>query len=330
MTSNRQGSALLAVLWLSAALSAIAFSVASKVRAETEHASTTAEGTRAYFLATGALERAILWMHWGLYLNPTNPNGTPLYYRAPMPSLTFNMPAGTAVVEIIPESGKLNVNTAAPLDIQHVLESLGLDPTLALQLTAGILEWRSAASTPGPSVNFSPSPTFRPRRASLEELEELLLIPGMTPDIFYGRYDHDPAGRLIPRGGLRDCLTVWGQGAGKIDVNTAPPALLASVGIPPETVKFIVSRRLGTPFIKMEEVAQVINDPQVLSRLGLNGASIYTLRSTARARTPNSRASDLRRSVGAVVKLLTPGQFDPPFHVLRWYDEAWSPVGIGY
>ena len=57
---QNRGGALLAVLWLSAALSAIAFSVASSVRAETERASTLSESIRAGYLASGAVEGAIL------------------------------------------------------------------------------------------------------------------------------------------------------------------------------------------------------------------------------------------------------------------------------
>ena len=56
---RRRGAALLAVLWLSAILAAIAFSVATTVRGETERTSTLSEGVRAYYLATGALERDI-------------------------------------------------------------------------------------------------------------------------------------------------------------------------------------------------------------------------------------------------------------------------------
>src|ERR1700683_539910 len=52
---RRRGSALLAVLWLTAALSAIAFSVASMVRAETERTSTAVDSLRAYYLATGSI-----------------------------------------------------------------------------------------------------------------------------------------------------------------------------------------------------------------------------------------------------------------------------------
>ena len=54
----QRGSALLAVLWLSLALSAIAFSLASTVRGETERTATAVDGIRAYYLATGAIERA--------------------------------------------------------------------------------------------------------------------------------------------------------------------------------------------------------------------------------------------------------------------------------
>src|SRR5881227_3169010 len=63
--SHQRGSALLAVLWLSLALSTIAFSLATTVRGETERTSTAVDGLRSYYLATGAIERAILYMQWG-------------------------------------------------------------------------------------------------------------------------------------------------------------------------------------------------------------------------------------------------------------------------
>ncbi len=60
-----RGGALLAVLWLSAGLAAIALSVSSNVRSETDRVSTSGEGLRASYLASGALERGILWVQWG-------------------------------------------------------------------------------------------------------------------------------------------------------------------------------------------------------------------------------------------------------------------------
>jgi type II secretory pathway component PulK len=59
--AGQTGGALLAVLWLSAVLSAIAFSVANTVRAEIERTSTLTESVRTYYLATGAIERLRLY-----------------------------------------------------------------------------------------------------------------------------------------------------------------------------------------------------------------------------------------------------------------------------
>ena len=77
MPIETRGSALLAVLWLTAALSAIAFSVANTVRAETERTSTAVDSVRAYYLATGAINRAILRIEWGPGYR--NPDGTSMF-----------------------------------------------------------------------------------------------------------------------------------------------------------------------------------------------------------------------------------------------------------
>jgi general secretion pathway protein K len=226
-------------------------------------------------------------------------------------------------VEVIPEAGKLNVNTASPLDLMRLLQTLGVDSSRAQQIATGIVEWRTfSQANSSPVLNVGPGSSFQPRRASLEELEEILLIPGMTPDILYGRYDHDPSGRLIPRGGLRDCLTVWGT-SGKVDVNTAPGPLLESVGVPPESVQQILTRR---PFGKIDEIASLVPDPAVMQRLGIAGNTIWTLRATARTRNADGSFSDLRKTVAAVVKLVDISQVGEPYHILRWYDDAWSPV----
>jgi hypothetical protein len=50
---------------------------------------------------------------------------------------------------------------------------------------------------------------------------------------------------------------------------------------------------------------------------------MVTVRATARLRLPNGQLSDLRRTVGALVKYMPVG-YDSPIHILRWYDTAWS------
>src|SRR5260370_37932979 len=118
------GSALLMVLWLSAALSAIAFTVANTVRAETERTSTSIDSLRAYYLATGAIDRALLYINWGAGFR--KPDGTPKYFENPMPVLRFEFPSGTATAEIIPETAKLNVNRAPPRVPGNLLVALAV------------------------------------------------------------------------------------------------------------------------------------------------------------------------------------------------------------
>src|SRR6202012_379355 len=113
-----------------------------------------------------------------------------------------------------------------PAELASLLINLGSTPEKAQEIVAAIVDWR----TPGPPGPFDAfystvAPSFRARHASFEELEELLLVKGMTPELFYGNFANDAQGRLYARGGMRDCLSVWGS-HGPYDINTASPAVM--------------------------------------------------------------------------------------------------------
>lgn len=328
-SAGQRGSALLAVMWLAAALAAIAFAVASTVRAETDRVSTAADGVRAHFLASGSVDRAILWIWWG-YQGHSNPDGSPRFYRAPMPVLRFPYPSGEAVVEIMPETAKLNVNEANPNDLMRLLRAVGATPERAAEITGAILDWRTPSPLPTVFDSFylSRNPSFRARHASLEEIEELLLVKGMTPELFHGSYREDEQGRLLPAGGLKDCLSIHGSTT-TFDINTADPTLLLSLGISPGSVNAIVRRRLVLPF---RNDGEALAAAEGIPRVRVGGNTIWTLRATARLRLANGQLSDISRSVAATVKFLDPNEWNPPYHILRWYEDGWSqsaltPVG---
>jgi general secretion pathway protein K len=319
---KQRGSALLAVLWLSAALSAIAFTVANTVRAETERTSTEVDAVRAYYLAAGAIDRAILYLQWGPGYR--NPDGSPKYFQNPTPVMRFNFATGTATTEIIPETSKLNVNGARPNELMGLLLAIGAPPNPAATVVQGIVDWRTP--TPGGSFTefdqyyLSLAPSFRARHASFQEIEELLLIRGVTPDLFYGSYTNDDQGRLLPHAGLRDCLSVYGSPA-SLDVNTVEPAVMQAIGIDPGIASAIVNLRRIAPVSNMAQLAPFLNGGPAVGRLSIVPSPVVTLRATARLRLANGQFSDFRRTVSAVVKFLGP-EWNPPFHVLRWYDNA--------
>ncbi|HML17308.1 MAG TPA: hypothetical protein VK419_09790 [Bryobacteraceae bacterium] len=321
---NQRGSALLAVLWLSAALAVIAFSVSTSVRSETDRVGSSASGLRTWYLATGSVERAIQWMMWGPDFR--NPDGSARFWEPNMPRMFMHYASGDAIVEMIPESSKLNINTGSPDDLLRVVSAVTGDVERAREITQAILDWRTPSTEPTlfDAYYATVAPTFRARHASFEEIEELLLVRGMTPELFYGNYIPDSAGRLYAVGGLRDCLSVWGS-AGPFDINTVSPALMQAVGIPADNIAAIVARRNLQPLRAGDLAALGFPTP----RLNAGGNVIWTLRATARLRGPNGLPSEYVRTAAAVVKLMDPRQYSmAPVQVLRWYDDAWSESAI--
>ncbi|MCS7025539.1 MAG: type II secretion system protein GspK [Bryobacteraceae bacterium] len=319
--ASSRGGALLAVLWLSAALSAVAFSVATTIRGEVERSSTATDGVKSYFLARGAIERALLWMVWSeLYRNP---DGSYRYWVPGARRLNFDFPAGQVEVQLIPELGKLNVNTIRPGELFALLLALGAPAERAREITAAILDWR----TPSPQglTEFDQyyllrTPTFLARHASIEEIEEVLNVRGMTLELFHGSWDRDREGNLFAKAGLKDCLSVYASGE-QVDVNSAQPETLLAMGLPPDAVATLVQARRLAPFQSVEQLRSFSAQlGPVSGRLTVGMGTILTVRATARLRLASGQLSDLKRTVAALVKL-APVTRDAPYHVIRWYDQ---------
>ncbi|HYM11493.1 MAG TPA: hypothetical protein VEU62_12215, partial [Bryobacterales bacterium] len=192
---RNKGGALLAVLWLSAALAAIAFALANTVRGEVERTSTAVDGLRAYYLAEAGVERGILYMLWGM--DNTPPANAPFRYTPATAVMPFSFPSGEALVEVVPETAKLNLNGAPVEELFRLLAALGAGPDRAQAIAAAIVSRRSQPLNVAISAN--PASTFQPSHASFEETEELMAVPGITPDLYYGGYEHDAEGHLVPR-----------------------------------------------------------------------------------------------------------------------------------
>jgi hypothetical protein len=174
------------------------------------------------------------------------------------------------------------------------------------------------------------TPSFVPPHASFQEIEELLQVKGVTPDIFYGTYvpgaPQSPGGpaSLVRRPGLADCLSVYGARGG-VDINTASPAVLAAVGVPAGAIELILQRRSAAPFTKQQLTDFMSSAGIAGAPLRVEGNSMLTIRATARLRTTDGTLSDLRRTVAAQVKyMLGEENADTPIHYLRWYETAWS------
>ena len=320
-TSTERGSALLTVLWLSVALFAIAFTVAHMVRAEVDRVGTDADSLRARYLAQGGVERALLWIEWG-GAGAHRLDGRP-FYQAPSPRMHFEFPSGEANVELIPESSKLDVNHAALPDLAAVMLAAGAPRDQAMAIAQAIVDWREGdprSITGFDQFYLAQQPSFRSPHASFREIEEVALVRGMTPELFYGGYRRAPGGGLFPYGGVRDCLSVYGA-ASQFDVNTVSPTLLLAIGLPPDAVSAIVNMRNTAPIRSMDQLGSLRENGSAAARLTNDTGSVWTLRATGRLRYADGRYSEVQRTVAALVKFFRQGT-TPPHQILRWYDEA--------
>jgi general secretion pathway protein K len=92
---------------------------------------------------------------------------------------------GQATVQIDNEAGKVNLNSASPALIRAVLHQLGADPRVADELAGAIVEWRFPAATAGLKNERyrAAGLSYAPPSAPFENLDELGLVIGMTPDL---------------------------------------------------------------------------------------------------------------------------------------------------
>ena len=308
------------VLWISAALAAISFSLANTVRGETERTSTVLDEVRGYYLATGAVERAAVELLWAVSYQGERK------IKEGVASVDYTFPTGVAHVELIPETAKLDVNFVPPDLLMRLVTALGVEPGQAMEVTQGIVARRGGAGAP---LSASPGPSFPGQAASLQEVEELLSVRGITPEIFYGTYvpaQGNPAAGapgLIRRSGLVECLSVFGS-KGQVDANTADPAVLSAIGLTPDGIQILLSQRRAEPLTpaRLAQLTPMLGPGSQFLRLESN--SMLTIRATARVRLPNGQLSDMRRTVAATVKYMPYGAYDPPLHFLRWYDTTWS------
>jgi hypothetical protein len=274
------------------------------VRGELERAGTALDGARAHFLAQGAIERFLLHLSWSGGYGGNDPR---IAFRPGQRALRWDFPTGVVDLEITGEGGKLDVYGTPPPVLARLFLALGVDEGRAMLMAGGIAALRQAGGT----QNLSVGPSFSTVWPSFQQLEDLLKVPGMTPDIFYGWWERDGDGRLVERGGVARHLTLLGDMA--VNVNYASPAVLRAVGLSEGRIGEVIGRR-ETLVIEDFSPAGSGADGSVLLVGG--GSRAYTVKATAQLKD-----RPVRRSVAALIRLARNLQ-EPPLSVVRWYPAA--------
>jgi len=312
---QERGGVLLLVLWVTAALSFVALSTALMVRTEVAATAYRLEAEQARLLAQGAIEQTLYLMkHPGI----VDAEGQ-LLYMPGQRRLDLAFETGQASVVITPEAARMNVNTEQSERLQALLRAVGVADQQATEIADAIVDWRSPrTSDVGTVFDMFYSALPQPYRAAhrrFERLEELLLVKGITPELFYGWLERDREGRLVRRGGLRRALTVYGY-RGPVSLNESPYELLLSLpGMDAERAQAIVAGRREKPYKTMDDVPVTL-PLEASSYVVLSLPDIGHMRLTA---TGQPAGTATRASLSAVFSPQTGAQ---PRRLVEWEQEA--------
>ncbi|MFH0986379.1 MAG: general secretion pathway protein GspK [Candidatus Omnitrophota bacterium] len=265
---NNRGSVLIIVLWSLFFLAMLAVSVHGYVMPYAELSGTLMRRTQARCFANAGVERAIFEVendNTDLYdsLRDSWSRNNAAFNHVAIAGGTFSALKDTAGASDEPqygltdEEGKININTASQAVLKNLFEKIAhVDPRDADAIADSIIDWRDKDDVPGKDGKEndyyqSLEQPYDCKNSPFEVKEELLLVGGITPEIFEK---------------IKDYVTIYGDGV--VNVNTASVPVLVSLGMD-ETVAEKVLHFRARPSSKKEgEVPEgVFTDESLIADL---------------------------------------------------------------
>jgi general secretion pathway protein K len=291
---HSRGAALLFVIWASAMLALIIGGYALIAHVEYLQARNLFDTTRARYFAEAGLHRVILEMRLPDPMARWIADGR---------SYRFELDDAEIELQIVDESGKLDLNIADEMTLVNFLRGKGLEEEEATGLAQAIMDWRDPDDLAMPfgaeddDYRRAGYP-YGAKDAYFDTVAELQQVMGMSYELFRE---------------LEPAVTVY---AGRTQPNAAyasPDALLALPGMTPElAAEFVAQRRalpLGDPALSGQLVL-----PDGTPVMAGGGGFTYSVRS--KATLPNGAYGLLE----ATIRIGGAAANGRPFVILRWRD----------
>jgi general secretion pathway protein K len=284
---GREGFIVIAVLWILGALATLVSIYAIYVIDSAASFAAYDDRLRAEALVSGALELTVYRLK-GADARPSHG------------SFDFRLGQANVAVKYLPETARVDLNTAPKELFVALFETMGARRSDAEHYADGIVAWRTRPR-PGDDAERLAYQTaglsYAPRGAPFPHVNELSLVLGLPIALVE---------RMLPY------LTVY-SGSPKVNPFAAAPELVASLpGVPRDRAEaFLLRRETATP-----------RDAQAL--LGLLGPSQrYATSDPGKAWRATVRAVfDNGRRMGAEVVILLLEEDGAPFSILSWRDAS--------
>ena len=247
LPARHGGVALVAVLWIVAALSLLAAGLSQTTRAQIDTASVQRDAAVGQALGDGAIHIALQ----ALLAETRRPPGVQTA------SIVYQ---GVAIqVEAAPLDGLISLNGAdVPLLAQMLHNAGGLAPGAAEALARQLVQWRSERPPADPT---SPAAAALSQQRRFEAPEDLMLVPGV---------DYTLYARIAP-------LVSADLSTGKVNALAAPPDVLAALapGDPGRIARFAAQLAAGQPGVDSSFL-----DGRFTTSSGGGGTELYRLRAS--------------------------------------------------
>lgn len=260
MIRERRGTILITSLWIMAILSILALGIGFRVSVEARLAKYNIDRIKALYLAKAGVVKMQARLSKGansydslyecgisfFFEEKSDPGKITAIFNGSLGDGSFSVAyreGGVTYQGISDEERKININTAPQVVLESLFRYVGEDPTIAPSIVA----WRS----PGPGLDDGyyeslPSP-YECKHEKFSVIEELLLVKGMTRQIFDKIKEH---------------VTFFGDPAKfVVNINTAPREVLS--------VLMMAGSSVNVPVDKV--TADILADRLVAFRNGYDG-----------------------------------------------------------
>ncbi|MFN2426868.1 MAG: type II secretion system minor pseudopilin GspK [Candidatus Binatia bacterium] len=317
---RQRGVALILVLWTFAAVAVLAAEFARAMHDEAASTRNFKESTHARMIALAGVNEVILALKADR--QTAQDVETAEDYENPDPIRSLSHGDGQWVpasfrgnryeVRVFDEAGKLALNKLDATQLRMIFENLGIDPDEGEVIADSIIDWQDADDlhlTNGAESEYYEGldRPYRAKNAWFDSVEELLLVRGVTREIFYG-FDGVP--------GLIDIFSVFNQ-TKTINLNSVTPAVMQALsGIDPEAAsEFQSDRRTADGEASKDELRAL------LAPSGVSSRSSVPQYMTIEARVHDASGTVVLAHVGAVVNLSRDGD---GLKLSRWYDSIFD------
>jgi len=246
---NKKGSVLFISLWAVCLLTIFSIVLGYQVRQKLTLAQRLDEKSKLHFIAGSAVSKAIVELE-SQDQKPYDALGDSWSNNSAFGQMNIgdgkvsisydyiDEKSGTGQTQygLVDEERKININKVGLPVLERLFRIVaGLDETAAQELAACVIDWRDSDSQLSIPLGSAESLDYRSmqypyeaRNQDFEVLEEMLLVKGMTQDVFEK---------------IKDYVTIYGSG--KVNINTVPRPVLLALGLSKEITDGIMSFRAG-------------------------------------------------------------------------------------